>query len=156
MRFISLCFWLILELVLLPIRLLAALVGGVLVAGGVLGTPAWLIQTGIGNEGSGPAPAWTMCLLSLAAIPAGLTLLSAATISKRLQPAAVDDTPAAHAAPDLQPRQAHGSQALTQRARHTDGIRLAYASLVAHQRRSRRATSALISGARIGRHRGAH
>jgi hypothetical protein len=78
------------ELVLFPVRLVAALLGGVLLIAGLLGLPAWLIQLVIsitgGGSGGGPLPSWEMCLLLAAAIPAGLALLRIASLGVPPEP----------------------------------------------------------------------
>jgi hypothetical protein len=69
---------------LLPIRLCAALVGGVLALAGLVGVPVWLVQLVIsaagGGDGGGPLSPWEMCGLLAAAIPAGLALLLMANL----------------------------------------------------------------------------
>ena len=72
---------------LLPVRLCAALVGGVLLFAGLLGLPVWLVQFAIstagGGDGGGPLSPWEMCGLLAAAIPAGLGLLQIANLGLR-------------------------------------------------------------------------
>jgi len=73
------------ELSLFPLRLVARLIGGLLLLVAVVGVPAWLIQVSIsllgGGGGGGPLPAWAMVLLLGAAIPAGILALQVATIA---------------------------------------------------------------------------
>jgi hypothetical protein len=75
---------LVADVALLPIRLCAALVGGVLALAGVVGLPVWLVQLVIsaagGGDGGGPLSPWGMCGLLAAAIPVGLALLQIANL----------------------------------------------------------------------------
>jgi hypothetical protein len=72
---------------LLPVRLCAALFGGVLLFAGLLGLPVWLVQFAIstagGGDGGGPLSPWAMCGLLAAAIPVGLALLRIANLGLR-------------------------------------------------------------------------
>ncbi len=86
-----------LELGLLPLRLAARLVGGLLLAMAVIGLPAWLIQLAIrllgGGTGGGPLPAWAMIPLLAAAAPAGVVAFRIAGIRGplgRSEPAEAD------------------------------------------------------------------
>lgn len=76
------------ELGLLPLRLAAKLVGGLLLLVAVIGVPAWLIQLLIsslgGGSGGGPLPAWAMVLLLAAAMPAGVLSLRIAHMLRAL------------------------------------------------------------------------
>jgi hypothetical protein len=73
------------ELMLRPLRLLARWLGWLLLGVALIGVPAWMIQLIISllgdGGGGGPLPAWTMVLLLVAAIPAGLAALRVGTIA---------------------------------------------------------------------------
>jgi hypothetical protein len=73
---------LVFELVLLALRFVAVLAGGLLLLAGGIGTPAWLIQLAIslfgGGRSGGPLPPGVMLVLLTAAIPAGWLMVSAA------------------------------------------------------------------------------
>jgi len=85
-RFAAELLLIVLELVLLPARLVAMLVGAVLVTVGLLGVPVWLIQLLIsiagGSHGAGPLPAWEMCVVLAAAVPAGVGVLELANLHR--------------------------------------------------------------------------
>jgi hypothetical protein len=72
------------ELGLLPLRLAARILGGLLLLLAAVGVPAWLIQLVIsllgGGSGGGPAPAWAMVPLLAVAFPAGVLALHAASV----------------------------------------------------------------------------
>jgi hypothetical protein len=69
---------------LLPLRLAARLLGGLLLAVAIIGVPAWLIQLLIsllgGRGGGGPLPAGVMVALLAMAAPAGILLLHVASV----------------------------------------------------------------------------
>jgi hypothetical protein len=68
-----------LELVLLPVRVAASLLGGLLLISGLFGLPAWLIQLTIslagGKDGGGPLAPWEMCAMLAVAVPVGIALI---------------------------------------------------------------------------------
>lgn len=84
-------------LVLLPLRLLSMLTGGVLLLVGMLGVPLWLIQLVIslagGGNGDGPLAVWEMCLLLALAIPLGVVLLRFADVPEPVLPTVGHENP---------------------------------------------------------------
>ena len=83
------------ELGLVPLRLAARVLGGLLLVVGAIGIPAWLIQLAIsllgGGNGGGPLAPWAMILVLAAAIPAGIAALRIASIPGPLRRAGQAD-----------------------------------------------------------------
>lgn len=71
------------QAVLLPLRLVATLIGGALVLAGVLGFPAWAIRVAVSAaadaSGDHLTHALRMCVFLAAALPAGIALMRTAT-----------------------------------------------------------------------------
>ncbi len=152
------------ELALFPVRLVGMLLGAVLLIVGLLGLPVWLVQLVAsiagGSQGAGPLPAWEMCLLLAAAVPAGLVMLLVAnpdgaslpvdepTVAadgwSEPRPLASRDAPSGSNTP---PRS--GPVALDVRARWTT-----YAGFVRHGPRFRAASKRIVEPRR--RQRGGH
>jgi hypothetical protein len=82
------------ELVLLPVRLLAGLIAGTAM---IFGTIAWPIQMLAPGRTAPPLPAALMWLLSVAAVPAGLrwsfSFTSAATADQETTPRSLPSAP---------------------------------------------------------------
>lgn len=88
------------ELGLLPLRLIARLTGGVMLAAAAIGIPVWLIQLAIslagGGSGGGPLPVWAMPLALAALIPGGRFALRLAGLPGPLRRSRWSDSAAPH------------------------------------------------------------
>lgn len=158
-----------LELVLLPVRLLVTLLGGLLVVGGLVGLPAWLVQLMIslagGKGGGGPLPAWEMCALLVVAVPVGIALIDLAGLGTRdgSEPSERIAQPVEPTAAGAAPKAADASHEQVETGR-TDAMDAPHSlprvelsrktrstRLTQHQLRVRRASKAVTRGRRLRR-----